>query len=116
MQIDEILRVGDLERPLTQLFALAAKKVVLLDRQWDQAKGAPVFTIEGKYATRGWTEWTEGFKYGLALLAFDGTSDRALLELGRRRTTERMASHAGPIAACTIMALIPFPLMATCAA
>ena len=47
------------------------------------AHGAPVFTVNGRYTRRGWTEWTEGFQYGSALLQFDATGDRAFLELGR---------------------------------
>jgi hypothetical protein len=49
--------------------------------------------VEGKYTTRGWTEWTQGFQYGCALLAFDATDQLDLLETGRRRTVERMAQH-----------------------
>ena len=52
-----------------------------------------MFTVNGRYTARGWTEWTEGFVYGAALLQFDATGDRAFLELGRRRTLERMAPH-----------------------
>src|SRR6185503_6710511 len=42
---------------------------------------------------RGWTEWTQGFQYGLPILAFDATDDRELLEMGRRNTVQRMAPH-----------------------
>jgi rhamnogalacturonyl hydrolase YesR len=52
-----------------------------------------VFTAEGKYRARGWTQWTEGFQYGAALLQFDATGDRSFLDLGRSRTMARMAPH-----------------------
>ena len=42
---------------------------------------------------RGWTEWTQGFQFGAAILQFDATGDAQFLELGRTRTLERMASH-----------------------
>ena len=42
---------------------------------------------------RGWTEWTQGFQFGAAVLQFDATGDAHFLELGRTRTLERMASH-----------------------
>lgn len=53
----------------------------------------PVFTNEGQYVAQGWTEWTQGFQFGGALLCFDATDDEELLELGRRGTLEVMTSH-----------------------
>ena len=35
----------------------------------------------------------QGFQFGSALLQFDATGDAAFLELGPRRTLERMAPH-----------------------
>lgn len=93
MYIDQHLSAADLRRPIARVFALAAGKVRDLDRSWDPARGTPVFTVNGTYSSRGWTEWTQGFQYGCALLAFDGSGDEALLELGRRRTREMMAPH-----------------------
>jgi unsaturated chondroitin disaccharide hydrolase len=93
MNIDTTLQPSDLSQPISRVFDLAAKKVRLIDRTWDPSRGTPVFTVEGKYTSRGWTEWTQGFQYGCALLAFDATGDRALLELGRKNTLERMAPH-----------------------
>src|SRR3970040_2892604 len=55
--------------------------------------GSPVFTINGNYTTRGWTEWTQGFQYGSALLQFDATGEPAFLETGRRNTLKKMAPH-----------------------
>jgi unsaturated chondroitin disaccharide hydrolase len=97
MQIDKSLQHSDLKQPLSRLFALAARKVAQLGRTWDTARGTPVFTVAGQYTTRGWTEWTQGFQYGCALLAFDAIDDRELLELGRRRTVERMAPHVSHV-------------------
>lgn len=93
MQIDDKIQPGDLNTSLTRLFELAATKVRLIEKRWDVSKGTPVFTVAGKYATRGWTEWTQGFQYGSALLAYDATDDRELLELGRRHTLGHMAPH-----------------------
>jgi hypothetical protein len=93
MQIDLKLKPADLSSSLARLFELAANKIHALDRSWDASIGTPVFTVAGQYTSRGWTEWTQGFQYGSALLAFDATDDRSLLELGRRRTVERMAHH-----------------------
>jgi unsaturated chondroitin disaccharide hydrolase len=93
IQIDRIRTPGDLAARIHQLFELSAGKIQDLERSWSASAGAPVFTVAGRYTTRGWTEWTEGFQYGSALLQFDATGDRSFLELGRERTMSRMAPH-----------------------
>ena len=52
-----------------------------------------MFTVDGRYTARGWTEWTQGFQYGSALLQFDATGDERFLELGRERTRDRDGRH-----------------------
>ena len=47
----------------------------------------------GQYTTRGWTEWTQGFQFGSALLQFDATDNEQFLEIGRKNTVEKMAPH-----------------------
>ena len=64
-----------------------------IEDTWRPDDGAPVFTVEGRYQARGWTEWTQGFQFGSALLQFDATGDEQFLELGRARTLDRMAPH-----------------------
>jgi hypothetical protein len=49
--------------------------------------------VNGKYSTRGWTEWTQGFQFGCALLQFDAEDDEEFLDLGRQRTVDLMAPH-----------------------
>ncbi len=93
MQIDTTLTAGKLTNQFNRVFDIASRKCVALDKAWDSSKGTPVFTVDGKYASRGWTEWTEGFMYGNAILTFDATGEKKLLEIGRRKTLERMASH-----------------------
>ena len=77
----------------TRFWQLSGAKIQALESSWNHAAGAPVFTVRGQYAARGWTQWTEGFQYGSALLQFDATGDAGFLELGRARTVERMAPH-----------------------
>lgn len=93
LTVDPDLTPESLAAAAGRVAELAAEKVRRLDRCWDPAAGAPVFTVEGRYTSRGWTEWTEGFQYGLALLAYDATDQADLLELGRARTLERMPVH-----------------------
>ncbi len=93
MEIDQQVTCADLQTGVQRLWQLAATKCRQLDRSWNPAQGAAVFTIAGKYSTRGWTQWTEGFQYGCLILVGDALDDHSLIELGRRRTVERMLSH-----------------------
>ena len=72
---------------------LASAKTIMLDRRWKTADGAPVFTVAGKYTARSWTQWTQGFQYGNALICFDLAGDRELLSLARRHVVDDMAEH-----------------------
>jgi len=87
----------DLAPALDRFFSNAKPKIDAIDREYDETKGSPVFTVGGKYTTRGWTEWTEGFRYGIAILHFDATGDESSLKSGRDRTVARMASHVSHI-------------------
>lgn len=75
------------------MFDLSARKIRAIEARWHPRDGAPVFTENGRYTARGWTEWTQGFQFGSALLQFDATGERAFLDLGRSHTVERMAPH-----------------------
>ena len=87
------LTPASLTEPIEKFWQLATEKVHLLERAYDPANGSPVFTIEGKYGSRGWTEWTQGFQYGIPLLVYSATGDRSMLELGKKRTLQKMAPH-----------------------
>lgn len=56
-----------------------------------------MFTSEGRYTSRGWTEWTQGFQFGAEILQFDATTDKKALELGREHTTRLMAPHVSHV-------------------
>ncbi len=95
MKLNLLLTLSDIEAQLENFWRLSGEKIRLIAEQYDHAQGAPVFTVAGQYSTRGWTEWTQGFEYGSALLQFDATGDEAFLEMGRKATLEKMAAHVG---------------------
>jgi len=78
---------------IQKLWEASAPKILSIDQAEVPGSATPVFTIAGTYTARGWTEWTQGFVYGSALLQFDATGDESFLELGRTRTREKMAHH-----------------------
>src|SRR6476619_4444340 len=91
--INKKLTVADLTARLTRFWQISASKISMIEQQYDATKGSPVFTVAGKYSTRGWTEWTQGFQYGSAILQYDATGDAEFLEIGRERTVGVMAPH-----------------------
>ncbi|HTP33196.1 MAG TPA: hypothetical protein VMJ75_13550 [Candidatus Acidoferrales bacterium] len=82
---------------LRRLFELSAAKIRSIENSWSPAQGSPVFTVRGRYTSRGWTEWTQGFQFGSAILQFDATGDAEFLEIGRERTVAVMAPHVSHI-------------------
>lgn len=82
---------------IEKMWELSAKKIRSIEKKYDIKNGAPVYTVNGKYTSRGWTEWTQGFQYGSALLQFDATDEQGFLELGRKNTIEKMATHISHI-------------------
>jgi rhamnogalacturonyl hydrolase YesR len=93
MKLENIKQVENLRSKLKVFWELSGHKILSIEREYDASKGSPVFTEEGKYTTRGWTEWTQGFQYGCAVLQFDVTGDEEFLNMARKHTVENMASH-----------------------
>lgn len=97
IQLDPSLTAGDLRPALARFWKLSGEKIRLIEKKFDVKRGAPVFTANGKYTARGWTEWTQGFQYGSALLQFDATGEKEFLKIGRDNTVKLMAPHVSHI-------------------
>jgi unsaturated chondroitin disaccharide hydrolase len=82
---------------LRDFWELSGQKINLIDKYYDETMGSPVFTVGGRYSTRGWTEWTQGFQYGSSLLHFDATGDGKILHQAKSRIVEKMAPHVSHI-------------------
>ena len=93
MKIDDALDPADLLPATASVFEVASRKTLALAREWNPKRGTPVITVDGKYTTLGWTEWTQGFQYGSIILAGEGASDDGLIELGREKTLDTMLPH-----------------------
>jgi hypothetical protein len=87
------LKPKDLAAKLDRVWAASAAKLDSIEKTWSPSKGAPVFTMQGRYTSKGWTEWTQGFQFGSALLQFDATGDESFLAQGRDHTFKDMAGH-----------------------
>ena len=93
MKTNQTLSPSDLKQSLDRFWKVSGQKIELINSEYDDSQGSPVFTVAGKYSTRGWTEWTQGFQYGSEILQYDATGDESFLEMGRRNTLEKMAPH-----------------------
>jgi unsaturated chondroitin disaccharide hydrolase len=93
IKINPSLQPADLVPKIQKLWEASAPKILSIDAAEKPGAATPVFTVAGKYTARGWTEWTQGFVYGSAILQYDATGDEKFLTIGRDRTRERMAHH-----------------------
>jgi hypothetical protein len=87
------IKPTDLLPALERFWKVSGQKIELINSEYDDSQGSPVFTVAGKYSTRGWTEWTQGFQYGSEILQFDATGDESFLKMGRQNTVDKMAPH-----------------------
>ena len=93
MKIDTTITPESLLPSLQNFWNISSQKITSIHREYDSNQGSPVFTSGGRYTTRGWTEWTQGFQYGSEILQFDASGDASMLELGRQNTVTKMAPH-----------------------
>jgi hypothetical protein len=93
IRINTQLKPDDLAKKLEQFWGISADKIRLIRHGYDFSKGSPVFTVNGKYTSRGWTEWTQGFQFGSYILQFDATGESNFLDSGRTDTVKKMGSH-----------------------
>src|SRR5688572_21861821 len=97
IRIDPHISVKQLRRKVERMFDVSAQKIIGLQKTWDPDKGTPVFTKRGRYTSRGWTEWTQGFQFGSALLQYEATGEKRFLAIGRDNTVKFMAPHLSHI-------------------
>jgi hypothetical protein len=93
IKLDRKLTPIDLLPRLERFWSRSAECIDAVERSCPLGSASPVFTVGGRYTSQGWTEWTQGFQFGSALLQFDATGEERFLELGRERTVAVMAPH-----------------------
>lgn len=93
IRINTKIRPADFSDKLNRLWQLSATKIRSLENSFDLSSGSPVCTVQGRYQSRDWTEWTLGFHFGSAILQFDATGDLEFLEAGRNGTLAHMPSR-----------------------
>ena len=93
IQINDQLTPADLSAKVERFWSVSARSIAAVETSCPPGIASPVFTVQGRYTAKGWTEWTQGFQYGSALLHFDATGERRFLDLGLQRTVEVMAPH-----------------------
>ncbi|WP_145026566.1 glycoside hydrolase family 88 protein [Caulifigura coniformis] len=97
MNVDSDLAPQSVLPAIRRMWARSAEVLTALENSWKPGDGSPVFTVDGQYTSRGWTEWTQGFQFGSLLLQFDATGERSFFDLGLKRTIDFMAPHVSHI-------------------
>jgi hypothetical protein len=97
MKINTTLTLEAVRKNAIRLFEASALKIRSLEQSWNPSQGSPVFTVAGKYTSRGWTEWTQGFQFGAEILQFDATGETPFLDAGRKHTLDVMAPHVSHV-------------------
>ncbi|MDA0283687.1 MAG: glycosyl hydrolase, partial [Planctomycetota bacterium] len=97
MIISNELIAADLLPLIDRMWDASGRKILSIEESCSANSQTPVFTILGQYQPQGWTEWTQGFQFGSAILQFDATGDEQFLEIGRRSTVDRMAAHVSHV-------------------
>lgn len=93
MKIDGKIDADSLRRSVQRIFPLAGEKSRQLARRWKEGDGAPVFTVRGRYTSRGWTEWTQGFQFGIPLIAGAHLLSTDLLGYAEQMIVQKMPVH-----------------------
>ncbi len=93
MELIEAITAQSLTPAIRRAVELATAKTLRLEQRWNVADGAPVFTAGGRYTARNWTQWTQGFQYGNALLCFELGGQPELLAMAQRHVVADMAEH-----------------------
>lgn len=97
IRLDPKLAPSDLLPQIRRFWARSAECIDAVERSYPPGTASPVFTKRGRYTAQGWTEWTQGFQYGSAVLQFDATDETRFLELARERTVAVMAPHVSHV-------------------
>ncbi len=97
IKIDRSLTPKDLSAKLERFWKLSGEKIRMIADQYDHSNGSPVFTVDGKYSTRGWTEWTQGFEFGSSIIQYEISGEDYFLNYGRNHTLTDMATHVSHI-------------------
>jgi len=93
LKIDNQLRPQRLLPQIHRLFEKSGEKILGIEKSWNPRKGTPVFTLKGRYTSLGWTEWTQGFQFGSAVLQFEASGEKKFLDIARTKTVQLMATH-----------------------
>ena len=93
IDLDKNLTPSDLQPKLERFWARSAECIEAIEVSCPPGSASPVFTVDGRYTARGWTEWTQGFQYGSCCCNSTPPATERFLELGRERTVAIMAPH-----------------------
>ncbi|MEM1011235.1 MAG: glycosyl hydrolase [Planctomycetota bacterium] len=93
IDVDNTITPENLLPAIDRMWSLSGEKIKRIAQSETLQGRTPVVTRNGKYEPQGWTEWTQGFEFGSAVLQYDATGDDDCLQIGWRGTREKMHTH-----------------------
>lgn len=93
MQINTQLTPENLTEKINTLWSLSGNKLKSMSSSLKGSIGSPVVTVNGIYAPRSWTDWTQGFQFGSELFQYNATDDSYFLDLAIKNIKSKMTSH-----------------------
>ncbi len=93
MNINSKLKVEDLSAILKRVWELSESKLDAIQISRRSNDSVPVVTVDGRYQGQEWTNWTQGFQFGSAILHFDATDDRSFLDTSLEQVRRHMPLH-----------------------
>ncbi len=93
IDLSQAVSLSALQPKIERLFELSEKKIRAIEDSWNERPGTPVYTANGVYTSRGWTEWTQGFRFGSMLLQYEATGDESMARMGVEGSLRHMALH-----------------------
>ncbi len=93
IDIDYHLKLVSLKPKLIRALEISGEKIKSIHKRLVPGSSSPVFTVNGIYQSQQWTEWTQGFQYGSAILQFDASGEESFLAMGRDATKNYMSAH-----------------------
>lgn len=90
----EFIPLGVFKKPIARMWEVSREKLIAIEDRLVLAEDeALVYTRNGRYTSRGWTDWTRGFQVGSMLLQAEAADSSYLFQLGRGHTIERIQHH-----------------------
>jgi len=89
----KLIPLEALRKPISRMWEVSDQKLGAIESRNSSESRTLVYTRNGIYKTREWTDWTQGFHIGSMLLQAEATDSSIILNYGRESTLRHIQSH-----------------------